>query len=328
MRYVIFTILLVVPLLLTAQSKKEQIAILNLRVDSLSEVLVNMRVNNAQKLSDKSDKIFQLSQEKGGIEKEKLELESECDSIFEKLSSTIETQTNDIDVLTQKLIEVEFYLDEFERPKKQLIESYARILDSIISYNNTPDDWETVQLYGETWRVDPLIKFTFNNGDSILIVYSLIDWELCLKNHVPCCMWNTIQFSGIRMSSLMYNVYAVRDERGLLPSGWILPEYSRSWADNWASDYLGYHDNYERYIRPKLDLVNLLTSSLPSGGIGSDGTVAAIMGVGSFEMFWNKDSGMTQISIQHIETRNEYLQVSNAGKGKQLGAIIRIVKDD
>ena len=66
MRYFIFTILLVVPLLLMAQSKKEQIATLNLRVDSLFGVLVN----NAQTLSDKSDIIFQLSQENDGLEKE------------------------------------------------------------------------------------------------------------------------------------------------------------------------------------------------------------------------------------------------------------------
>ena len=63
MRYHIFPILLVVPLLLTAQSKKEQIYTLNLRVDSISEVLVNERLNSSQSLSDKSDKIFQLSQE-------------------------------------------------------------------------------------------------------------------------------------------------------------------------------------------------------------------------------------------------------------------------
>ena len=69
MKCFIFTILLVLPLLLTAQSKKEQIATLNLRVDSLSEVLVNVRLNNAQILSDKSEKIFQLSQEKVSLEK-------------------------------------------------------------------------------------------------------------------------------------------------------------------------------------------------------------------------------------------------------------------
>jgi antitoxin component YwqK of YwqJK toxin-antitoxin module len=66
MRYFIFQILLVLPLLLTAQSKKEQIVTLNLRVDSLFKVLVN----NAHTLSDKSDKIFQLSQEKSGLEKD------------------------------------------------------------------------------------------------------------------------------------------------------------------------------------------------------------------------------------------------------------------
>ena len=59
MRYFIFTILLAVPLLLTAQSKKEQIATLNLRIDSLSEVLVNVRLNNAQTLSDKREEIIQ-----------------------------------------------------------------------------------------------------------------------------------------------------------------------------------------------------------------------------------------------------------------------------
>jgi len=69
MRYFIFQILLVVPLLLTAQSKKEQISTLHLRVDSLSEVIINERINNAQKLTDKSDKIFQLREEIASMNK-------------------------------------------------------------------------------------------------------------------------------------------------------------------------------------------------------------------------------------------------------------------
>ena len=84
MRYFIFTILLVVPLLLTAQSKKEQIATLNLRVDSLSEVLVNVRLNNEKTLTNKKNYIYRLSQEKSDLEKsivqinqEKLSLETE-----------------------------------------------------------------------------------------------------------------------------------------------------------------------------------------------------------------------------------------------------------
>jgi len=86
MRHFIFTILLVVPLLLTAQSKKEQIATLNLRVDSLSEVLINERVNNEQTLSDKSKYIFQLSQEKSDLEKEKVQLSQEKLSLETEMS--------------------------------------------------------------------------------------------------------------------------------------------------------------------------------------------------------------------------------------------------
>ena len=44
MKHFFLPILLIVPTLLTAQSKKEQIATLELRVDSLSNVLVNERI--------------------------------------------------------------------------------------------------------------------------------------------------------------------------------------------------------------------------------------------------------------------------------------------
>jgi len=97
MRYFIFTILLVVPLLLTAQSKKEQIATLNLRVDSLSEVLVNVRVNNAQTLSDKSEKIFQLSQEN-------VALGNERDSMMYILKEQIATLKLRVDSLSDVLV--------------------------------------------------------------------------------------------------------------------------------------------------------------------------------------------------------------------------------
>ena len=105
MRFCLFTILLVVPLLLTAQSKKEQIATLNHRVDSLSEVLMNERITNEQTLSDQMKEMYQLSQEKSDlatevirilqekskIEDEKFEPESERDSLIYKLSALSDT---------------------------------------------------------------------------------------------------------------------------------------------------------------------------------------------------------------------------------------------
>jgi len=113
MRHFIFTILLVVPLLLTAQSKKEQIATLNLRVDSLFEVLINERVNNEQTLSDKSDKIFQLSQEKSALEKNIVQLSQEKGGLekeiaekkvfFGELKQELRLALNELDVLNTEL---------------------------------------------------------------------------------------------------------------------------------------------------------------------------------------------------------------------------------
>ena len=118
MRHFIFTILLVVPLLLTAQSKKEQIATLNLRVDSLFEVLINERVNNEQTLSDKSDKIFQLSQEKSALEKNIVQLSQEKGGLekeiaekkvfFGELKQELRLALNELDVLNTELDNANF----------------------------------------------------------------------------------------------------------------------------------------------------------------------------------------------------------------------------
>ena len=106
MRYFIFTILLVVPLLLTAQSKKEQIAILNLKVDSLYDVMVNERINNDQKLSNKRGEIFQLNQEN-------LALGNERDSIIYMLNLLNDTIVQKNILLSKSYQEI----DSLERNK-------------------------------------------------------------------------------------------------------------------------------------------------------------------------------------------------------------------
>ena len=144
MRFFIFTILLVVPLLLTAQSKKEQIATLNLRVDSLSEVLVNVRVNNAQTLSDKSEKIFQLSQEKGDVEKEKLETEKENDELLK----SVHTLTENIVYMKAQLLELKDSLnnsiDSVNTLTENIVYMVAQLLELEDSLNNSNDSVNTL----------------------------------------------------------------------------------------------------------------------------------------------------------------------------------------
>jgi hypothetical protein len=138
MRYFIFTILLVVPLLLTAQSKKEQIAAIELKMDSLSGVLLNERLDNTQKLSDKSDEIIKLSQEKSDLEKnlvqisqEKLSLELEMSlntlswdssaTFLNRLSSGLESLENQ----SFKLELAGVYLGEFSETQQKMHYGYV-----------------------------------------------------------------------------------------------------------------------------------------------------------------------------------------------------------
>ena len=136
MRYFIFTILLVAPLVLTAQSKKEQIATLVLRVDSLSEVLVNDRITNAQTLSDKSDKIFQLSQEKSDLEKEVVRLVDllKEKSDLEKMLAQVSQEKSDLEKnnvqLSQEKSNLEKSNVQISQEKLSLEKDVAECIDS------------------------------------------------------------------------------------------------------------------------------------------------------------------------------------------------------
>jgi antitoxin component YwqK of YwqJK toxin-antitoxin module len=136
MRYFIFTILLVAPLLLTAQSKKEQIATLVLRVDSLSEVLVNDRITNAQTLSDKSDKIFQLSQEKSDLELEVVRLLDllKEKSDLEKMLAQVSQEKSDLEKnnvqLSQEKSNLEKSNVQISQEKLSLEKDIAECVDS------------------------------------------------------------------------------------------------------------------------------------------------------------------------------------------------------
>jgi hypothetical protein len=175
MRFFIFTILLVVPLLLTAQSKKEQIATLNLRVDSLSDVLVNVRVNNAQTLSDKSEEIFQLSQEKGDVEKEKLETEKENDELLK----SVHTLTENIVYMKAQLLELKDSLnnsiDSVNTLTENIVYMVAQLLELEDSLNNSNDSVNTLTeniVYMGARLLE--LEDSLNNSSNNLYEYYLI----------------------------------------------------------------------------------------------------------------------------------------------------------
>ena len=190
MRYFLFTILLVVPLLLTAQSKKEQIATLNLRVDSLSEVLMNERITNEQTLSDQMKEMYQLSQEKSDlatevvrllqekskIEDEKFETEIERDSLIYKLSALSDTIHKKNELLSISHQQTDSLLVLYEMMSAiWAADSIADSNESIIVANELPEttpvvtgSWEDIVKEGyfdlcEETTVEVLVQNFFAN---------------------------------------------------------------------------------------------------------------------------------------------------------------------
>lgn len=76
---------------------------------------------------------------------------------------------------------------------------------------------------GYLWHKKTLKKTKFNNGDKINYVKNKAEWEAAGKNKQPAYCYYENKRKNKRKYGLMYNWYAVTDNRGLAPEGWSVP---------------------------------------------------------------------------------------------------------
>jgi uncharacterized protein (TIGR02145 family) len=84
-------------------------------------------------------------------------------------------------------------------------------------------DFPNVQIGSQVWMQQNLNVECFRNGDPIPLVQSNEEWESCGKQGKPafCYYENNPEYG--KTYGLLYNWYAVNDERGLAPVGWHVP---------------------------------------------------------------------------------------------------------
>jgi uncharacterized protein (TIGR02145 family) len=80
--------------------------------------------------------------------------------------------------------------------------------------------YHTVQIGNQTWMVENLRVTKFSNGDKITNVQGHADWQTC--NSSAFSVYNN-DTSLIQDYGLLYNWYAVNDERKIAPAGWRIP---------------------------------------------------------------------------------------------------------
>lgn len=92
-----------------------------------------------------------------------------------------------------------------------------------IDSGSVQSDFPSVSIGGQTWMSSSLNVSTFRNGDAIQQAQSFEDWVRACENGEPAwCYVNGNASEGVKFGKL-YNLAAVKDSRGLAPSGWRIP---------------------------------------------------------------------------------------------------------
>ena len=185
--------------------------------------------------------------------------------------------------------------------------------------------YEEVQIGKQIWMAKNLDVTHFRNGDPIPEAKTPKDWKQAIKSKSPafCCYENDNTNSAIY--GLLYNWFAVSDNRGLAPDGWNVPT-DEDWTELTRS--LG--------KEPALMIKNIkgwnldgngssksLFKAMPSGTRLDDGS---FWGVGIFAPWWCSSSKWfpNQLWIHAVES--EETEVSRSMASEESGYAVRLIR--
>ena len=209
-----------------SQSKKEQIEMLNKRVDSLITL-------NTYERNDKTKIIAEFNTIKLNLENSIINLNSTIEKLNEEVNiiqsdlnnkqSQINTLLIQIKIKSDSILTLNDELEKLKEVEKERKESNPElILTEIIQIG----PYKSVKIGEQIWMTQNLNVAKFRNGDLIPEVQSQEEWESAEEKEQPAwCYMNNDSSNGEKYGKL-YNWYAVIDQRGLAPEGWHIPRNS------------------------------------------------------------------------------------------------------
>ena len=126
----------------------------------------------------------------------------------------------------------------------------------------------------QVWTSANLIVTHFRNGDPIPEARTEEEWAAAARDRKPAWCYYENDTANLKKYGLLYNWYALNDERGLVPEGWHVP-VNRDWSTlvknllgiDVAGPKLKSKDGWKR--KPGSDKIGF--NALPGGSRGSDG---------------------------------------------------------
>jgi len=228
-----FIFLLTVQVIL-AQSKKEQIIQLNLRVDSLQTVLQREKTLSNSKIEEinrLTNKISVLDAEVISLNNKLVLVETQlknskanldnCKQQISTLQAEISQKTDSIATLRKEILAL-------QPPPKPVPIAATPVVSK--------GPFKNVTIGTQVWMTKNLDVSTFRNGDVIPQASTDEAWEAAGINKQPAwCYYDNDPANGTKYGKL-YNWYAVNDPRGLAPAGYHIPT-DAEWTV--LTEYLG-----------------------------------------------------------------------------------------
>ena len=193
-----------------AQSKKEQIEIMNQKIDSLNQVVGEQKIeisNCKQQIDQLEKRNFQLTSEISKLN-ERLKSINDKDAINQR---DIENLTNALKIKTDSLSIVCLELAQLKPISKTTLST------------NTVSSINSVKIGNQVWMARNLDVTNFKNGDPIPEVKTEEEWDRAIEEQKPAWCYYDNDVNNGTLYGKMYNWFAVNDSRGLAPEGWHIP---------------------------------------------------------------------------------------------------------
>ena len=196
------------------KNKKQQIKQLNDRVDSLVRILGSERFIIKQQKASFEQQIVDLNNSITKLKAQALidknSLKTKDEAIVKAASEKAQLSTD----LKEKNDSLQIVLVKIEKLKPLV--KIAPV--TLVVENKGP--LKTVTIGTQVWMTKNLDVSTFRNGEIIPEAKTSEEWEAAGKNKQPVwCYYNNNPQNGTIYGKL-YNYYAVKDSRGLAPTGW------------------------------------------------------------------------------------------------------------
>lgn len=213
------------------------------------------------------------------------------------------------------------WVDMYSFEQSDFMGNYIDSTHRIITYYDdgdyfvpTPQPVKTITCGNREWIRDNLKVTQFRNGDQIPQAQSKFAWWLALRNHEPawCYGMNADSTMGYE---ILYNYYAIKDERGLAPEGMELA----SWMD-WQEliQFLGGEEAACRKIQSQAG--QKLFTQKPTGhrnGIDFNADTG----------WWTKDGYAIEVPLEKNGKPNQSIFMEWRERNiKEKGYMVRVLK--